>query len=348
MRILYGVAGEGYGHSSRAAVITDYLQKKGHKVVIMTYGQAYNVLKNKFKVFKVKGLHLFFEKSVLNTEKTIFDNIRHFTKNFLRWKKFYKLMQEFKPELCISDMEPIVPILRNWYKLPLICIDNQHRITNLDIEVPKKYYQDYLTAKAVVDSFVKRADYFLVLSFANVKINKRDTIILPPIIREEIKKIKNKAKYGDKILVYLTKKDKYILEELKAIRENFAVYGYDKKGKQGNIEFKTKETFLQDLKDCKAIIATSGFTLISEALYLKKPYLALPLKGQFEQTLNALFLKKAGFGDYTENLNEKEIIYFLHKLDFYKKNLQNYKADCNKIFKVLDKILKEFKKKQDN
>ena len=347
MRILYGVAGEGFGHSSRALVIAEHLQKKGHEVVILTYGQAYDVLKKRFKTFKVKGLHLFFEKSVLSTKKTIFNNIRHFTKNFLRWKKFYKLMQEFKPELCISDMEPIVPILRNWYKLPLICIDNQHRMTNLEINVPREHAQDYLLAKGVVDSFVKRADYFVVLSFANARIkdkNKNDTIIIPPIIREEVKRIRNKTKYGNKILVYLTKKDSSILEKLKNIRENFVVYGYNVKKKQGNIEFKTRESFLQELKNCKAIIATAGFTLISEAIFLKKPYLALPLKGQFEQTLNALFLKKAGFGDYTENLTEKEIVYFLHKLNFYRKRLQNYKVDYNKLYKVLDKILKEFEK----
>ena len=344
MRILYGVAGEGYGHSSRALVIADYLQKHSNEVVILTYGQAYKVLKNKFKTFKVRGLHLFFEKSTINIQKTIFNNLRHFSKNFLRWKKFHKLMQEFKPDLCISDMEPIVPILRNWYKLPLICIDNQHRITNLKIEVPKKYYRDYLVARGVVDSFVKRADYFIVTSFYEARIKKKNTIIVPPLIREEVRKIRNKTKYWDKILVYLTKKDSSILEELENISENFVVYGYDKKSKQGNIEFKTKETFLQDLKDCKAIVGTAGFTLISEALYLKKPYLALPLKGQFEQTLNALFLKKAGFGDYTENLTEKEIVYFLHKLDFYKKNLQSYKPNCNKLYKVLDKILKRLKR----
>ena len=129
------------------------------------------------------------------------------------------------------------------------------------------------------------------------------------------------------------------------MKENFVVYGYDKKKKKENIEFKTKETFLQDLKNCKAVIATAGFTLMSESIFLKKPYFALPLKGQFEQMLNALFLKKAGFGDYTENLTEKDVVYFLHKLEHYKKNLQTYKPDYNKLYKVLDKILKEFEKK---
>ena len=348
MRILYGVAGEGFGHSSRALVIADYLQKKGHEVKIVTYGQAYDVLKDKFDVFKVRGLTLIFEKSVLKKRKTVLYNLEHFTKNLLRWKEFHKLMAEFKPDLCISDMEPIVPILRNWYKLPLICIDNQHRLTNLEIDAPKKYYQDYLLAKGVTDSFVKRADYFVITSFAEIPIKKnykKNSFIVAPIIREEVKKMKNKSRYGEKVLVYLTKKDKSILKMLGKINEKFIVYGYNINKKKGNLEFKTRESFLRELVNCKAIIATAGFTLMSEAIYLNKPYLALPLKGQFEQTLNALFLKKAGFGDYSEDLTKEEVEGFLKNLEEYKKKLQNYAPNYNKLYKILDCCLRKCLKK---
>ncbi len=340
MRILYGLAGEGFGHSSRALVIVKYLEEQGHEVLLMTYGQAYKVLKNKFRVFKVKGLHLVFEKSLLKKRKTIKYNLDNFPKNFWRWKKFHKLMKDFKPDLCISDMEPIVPILRNWYKLPLISIDNQHRLTNLEINIPKKYYSDYLLAKSVVESFVKRADYFIITSFSKNKIKKKNSFVVPPIIREKVKKIKPVV--GDKILVYLTKKDKNILKVLNSIGEQFVVYGYNCNKRKANLEFKTREYFLKDLSDCKAIIATAGFTLISESIYLKKPYLALPLKGQFEQTLNALFLKENNFGDYTEDLTKEEIVNFLKNLKKYRTNLKKYNPDYNMLYKVLDKCLKKF------
>ena len=341
MKILYGVAGEGFGHSSRALVIADYLQKKGHEVKIMTYGQAYDVLKNKFDIFRVKGLSLIFEKSVLKKKETLAYNLEHFPENLRRWRKFHELMKEFKPDLCISDMEPIVPMLRNWYKLPLICVDNQHRLTNLEVNVPKKYYQDYLIAREVVNAFVRKADYFIVTSFAKVPIIKKNTFIVPPIIRAKVRKVKPRD--GNKILVYLTKKNKSVLKTLSGISERFVVYGYNKKKKTGNLEFKTRESFLRDLANCRAIIGTSGFTLISEAIYLKKPYLALPLRGQFEQVLNALFLKKAGFGDYSEELMEKDIVYFLYKLDDYKRNLKKYHPDYNKLYKVFNKVLRKIK-----
>jgi len=342
MKILYGLAGEGFGHSSRALVVIDYLQKKGHQVKVVTYGQAYDVLKNKFDIFKVKGLHLIFEKSVLKKRETVKSNLKNFSQNFKKWRDFHQLMTEFNPDLCVSDMEVIVPILSNWYKRPLISFDNQHRITNLELEVPKKYYNDYLIAKEVVNAFVRRAEKFIVTSFVDAKIkNNKDTIIVPPIIREKVRKTKSKE--GNKILVYLTKKDRQVLNVLKKIDERFLVYGYNKKKKSGNLEFKKRESFLRDLGNCKAIIGTAGYTLMSEALYLKKPYLAVPLKGQFEQTLNALFLKQAGFGDYSEDLNEKDVIFFFYNLDKYRKKLKSYNPDYNRLYSAWDKVLKSIK-----
>jgi len=347
MKILYGVCGEGFGHSSRALVLADYLEKKGHEVVILTYGQAYKVLKKRFKCFKVSGLHLIFEKSVLKKRKTLNYNLRNFMRNFYRWKKFDKLMRKFNPDLCISDMEPIVPVLRNWYKKPMICFDNQHRLTNLNLKVPDKYLADFLLAKSVVETFVKKADYFVITSFSKNKIKKKfrkNTFVISPPIREEVKKIRLKAKYGDKILVYLTKKDRHRIKVLKSINEEFVVYGYDKNKKKGNLEFKTREHFLEDLRDCKAIISTAGFTLISESSYLKKPYFALPLKGQFEQTLNALLLKESGFGEYCEDLTKKDLENFLGNLEGYKRKLKSYKLSSEELFKVFEKILIRIKK----
>ena len=81
---------------------------------------------------------------------------------------------------------------------------------------------------------------------------------------------------------------------------------------------------------------------MSEAIYLKKPLLALPLHGQFEQTLNALLLKKSGFGDYVEELTEKDLIYFLYNLEKHKKKLKNHNPNPDQLFKTFDKLLKKF------
>jgi uncharacterized protein (TIGR00661 family) len=346
MKILYGVAGEGFGHSSRALVVGNYLERKGHKVKIVTYGQAYDVLKDRFDIFRVKGLHLIFEKNVLKKRKTLKYNAKNFSKNFKKWKEFHEMMDSFNPDLCVSDMEIIVPVLSNLYNLPLISLDNQHRLTNLRLDIPKKHYKDFLIAKEVVKTFVRKAEHFVITSFANSEVKskyKENTTIVPPIIREEVQKIKSVE--GDKFLVYLTKKNKRVLKVLRGIDEEFVVYGYNKKRKKGNLEFKVKESFLDDLKKCKAVIATAGFTLMSEAIYLKKPYLALPLKGQFEQVLNAIFLKEAGFGNYSENLTVDDVKSFLGNIEDYRKRLKTYNPNYNQLYNVLDNTISVFQKR---
>lgn len=337
MRILYGVSGDGFGHSSRTLVIADFLEKQGHQVKIVTYGRAVNVLK-RFDLFRVSGMALVFSRGVLKKRKTLAHTARVVAKNLFSWNKFHKLMRDFKPDLCISDMEPIVPILSYWYKLPLICVDNQHRITNLQLDVPKKYYKDYLMAKAVVNRFVARAEHFIVTSFATAKIKRKNTTIVPPIIRPDVLKLK--PKYGSRILVYLTRKNTGIINILKRFDEKFVVFGYNINKKDKNLEYRTKNHFLEELGKCRAIIATAGFTLMSEALYLKKPYLALPLKGQFEQVLNSLFLKKAGYGDYSDDLTYTEVKDFLENIENYRKKLKSYKLDFNKLPRTLKKVIK--------
>lgn len=176
MKILYGVSGEGFGHSSRALTVGKYLENKGHEVLILTYGQGYKALKNEFNIFRVRGLHLFFTKGILDIKKTIKGNLRTVFENISNSRRLHKLMKEFNPDLCISDMEPIVPILSFWYKKPLISLDNQHRLTNLKLNIPKKYKKDFFLAKEVVNTFVRKADYFIVTSFSKEPVKKKNTV----------------------------------------------------------------------------------------------------------------------------------------------------------------------------
>jgi uncharacterized protein (TIGR00661 family) len=342
MNILYGVCGEGYGHSSRALVIGKYLENKGHKLIILAHGKSYEVLKDKFKLKEIHGMHLIFKEGILKKRKTVYHNLKIFPRNILKARIFHELIKEFKPDLCICDMEPVVSILANFYKIPLITVDNQHLLTDFKVDIPEKYKKDFYIAKLIIDAYSIGSRYSIVTGFGNEKPLKKNTFLVYPIVRGDVKNLK--PVYGNKILVYLNKPDEIIVNILKKIDENFVIFGFNVNKKEENLEFKTKEYFLQELKKCKTIIATAGFSLISESIYLKKPYFALPLKGQFEQVFNSLFLKDSGFGDYTDNLNEKKVLNFLNNLEKYKRNLKKYKPDYDKLFEVIDEVLKKVEK----
>jgi uncharacterized protein (TIGR00661 family) len=95
------------------------------------------------------------------------------------------------------------------------------------------------------------------------------------------------------------------------------------------------------LSACKAVIANGGFTLISEALYLKKPILSIPVKKQFEQILNAIYLERLGYGMYSKETNKENILRFSKNIQKYKKNLNKYnRYDNRESLKKIDDTIK--------
>jgi len=129
---------------------------------------------------------------------------------------------------------------------------------------------------------------------------------------------------------------------LRKIRHPFICYGFGREGQDALITFKKPSltTFLADLAACKAIIANSGFSLISEALHLGKPYLAVPVKHQFEQMLNAYYLDQCGYGAYWQELSKEKIESFLFNVKFYRENVDHYpRQDNSRLFGELDRLI---------
>lgn len=342
MKIIYGVSGDGFGHSSRASEMINFLEGKGNEVLVLTYSQAYDVMKEKFDVFKIEGITLKFRKGKLSLSKTFSSGIKPVVENIKSFKGVSEKISSFKPDVFITDYEPFTAMLSYYFKKPLVSIDNQHRLTHLKVEVPKKYKKEFDVARTATRVNPPRADKYIILSFAKLPAEKK-AVVVSPILRDSI--INLKTSKEDKILVYQTKPDLSLIRILKKIPENFVSYGYDVEKKEGNVIFrKAGSQFIEDLASAKAVIATAGFTLISESLYLKKPYFALPLKGQFEQVLNALFLKSSGCGDYSDSPSKEEIESFIKNIQKYEKAMKKFTFDPKEAFGVMEKVLCKFSK----
>ena len=143
--------------------------------------------------------------------------------------------------------------------------------------------------------------------------------------------------------MYLTSGFETLLEQLSLFkRERFVVYGYDRTDTRGNLDYRPfdREQFMDDLASAKAVVATAGFTLISEALFLRKPYLALPMTGQFEQQLNGYMLEKLGYGKNVRDVTADAVGNFLYRLPEYADQLRAYDATDNRaILSKLDELL---------
>lgn len=346
-RIIYGVCGEGGGHASRSGEVISHLKKKGHKIVCITYGGAYDILKKYVKCIKISGLNISFRNNEADYAQTALENLKTLPERVKHLTKLSFFIEKFKPQIAITDFEPMTTTLANLYNIPLISIDNQNIIINTQIEIPTNYHAQKFIANAIVRATVINAKACLVMSFHPAKFISNKTFVFPPILRKEILKLKPEKK--DYILVYqTTATNKALLEELKKFKENFIIYGFNVAKKEGNLVFKKRNEkgFIKDLKDCKMVITNGGFTLMTEALYMHKPVLSIPIKRQFEQILNALYLDKLGYGKFVEKLTVKGLRDFLNNLRKYEKNLSKYKREDNhRILNMLDELIHQYSTK---
>ena len=356
VNILYGASGEGMGHAVRSKPTIKYLMKK-HNVLVVSGDRAYNFfLKNlpKKNVEEILSLNMLYINNKVSNMGTFFLNIKKIPKARQTIKKLTKIFKKFKPDIVISDFEIFTSKFAKRYKVPLINIDNPSISIRCKLNIAKKYRGISLLDKAVIAGISGGADYYILTTFfyPEARNIKKRTYLVPPIIREEILKLKPKK--GKHILVYQTS-DTYqaLLPTLKKINEKFVIYGLHKNMKDGNLTLRdfNEDIFLDDLANCKAIITNGGFTLIGEAIYLKKPILSIPIKLQYEQIVNAIYVEKMKYGEFHEEISKEVVENFLKRLPKYEKVLSRYKQDGNKIlFKTVDKIinkilLKEAKRK---
>lgn len=341
-RILYGLCGVGIGHAIRARVIIEHLKKKNNVMVVCSH-RPYSYLSRLFKnVHKIEGFELAFKNNSIVNYLTFLMNLKKLSnKTFKRLDIVRRIIDEFKPDVVISDWESFTSLLAKRYRIPLISIDNQHFLIKGRFEFPKKHILNYIKAKIVLMFLIRNADYYIISSFYETSLKKsyKNIFLVPPILRKEILNARPRDK--DYILVYQsTKTYEKLIEILKETRYKFIIYGYDADKRIKNLRFKrfNERQFIKDLVNCKAVICNGGFTLISESIHLKKPILSVPIKGHFEQILNAMYVKLRSHGMMYNDLDEKKINNFMDHLDEYR-NKGPVQKNNSVAFGYLDRII---------
>ena len=340
--ILYGVNGEGAGHSTRAQEVLSHLVSQGHRVHVASFDRGLQNLKPHFDVTEIYGFRFAYVNNRVRYQRTIAKNLITIPKAAKSLSLLRHLVDECGIDVVITDFEPLTCHVGHKKRLPVISIDNQHCLTNASVSYPRRWRRDATAAKLVTRLMTPHANAYLVISFFNAPVRKRDTFLFPPIVRQEI--LDAIPTEGDHVLVYVTSPAPVLAKVLRSVRCRFVAYGFGREGKseEGNILYKkpSLDAFFADLVSARAIIANSGFSLVSEALHLGKPYLAVPVSHQFEQALNAYWVEKSGFGACWEELNKERVEAFLYNLPHYREALAQYPRQGNRaLFAKLDSLI---------
>ena len=341
-RIVYGVSGEGSGHSSRARVVLTHLVERGHEVKVATYDRGIRNLAGDFDVIEVEGLHIATDENRVSKVETFVENLRRLPEGVQRLRELRRrAFGDFDPDLVITDFEPLTAYLAMHHDLPLVTIDNQHRMRYMRYPRPDPLKADARVTETVIRAIVPRPDVSLITTFWFGELVNERSFLFGPILRREVLALEPSD--GEHVLVYLTQGFDPFLETLRTLSaERFRVYGAGREGEDGTLAFRpfSRDGFLQDLASSKAVVSTAGFTLMTEALHLGKPMLALPMRGQFEQELNALMLEDIGCGRNGRQASRETVAAFLYDLPRYREALERYpRGDNTAILARVDELL---------
>jgi uncharacterized protein (TIGR00661 family) len=355
MRILYGVVGEGMGHATRSVVILRHLVAQNlHEIEIVVSGRAHAFLQKAFpqlKVHEIAGLNMIYQDNEVQKRRTAWDFLKKLPAFAENYETMTRIEEGFRPELVVSDFESFAYFYAKKHDLPVISIDNMqiiNRCSHDEIEIPDEEKTAFQLSKTIVKAKLPHCDHYLITTFFFPPPRKKRTSLHPPILRDTI--LNSQPSEGDHVLVYQTSDTfRELVPTLQRMPGKFFVYGLKRDEKLGNVTLKgfSEDGFVRDLASSRAVLAGGGFSLMGEAVQLGKPLLSVPLKGQFEQTLNALYLQKLGYGEYHRELSEKAIHEFLERAPDYTTQLKNYayRSDHNRsIMNALDELIARIQK----
>jgi len=136
--ILYGVNGEGAGHSTRAKEVLSHLVAQGHSVHVASFDRGLQNLKPHFDVIEIYGFRFAYVNNRVRYKRTIAKNLITVPQAAKSLSRLKDLVDEWQTDLIITDFEPLTCHVGHKKRLPVISIDNQHCLTNAVVSYPRK------------------------------------------------------------------------------------------------------------------------------------------------------------------------------------------------------------------
>jgi uncharacterized protein (TIGR00661 family) len=315
MKICFIIQGEGRGHFTQALAMREMLRHRNHEIVAAIAGTngkrpLPDYVQNAFGVplqsMFSPGFHFKAQRGI-----SLIGSVTEAVRRLPEIRQSLRLIDDTvartKPDLIINFLEASTGIgkLMGRIKTPVLVLGHQFMMGH-----PAFIRSGHaITQQIGFRNFVRlvgSGSSKLALSFyAADNVPNKKIFVCPPILRRQLFELKN-VRRGDFLLVYLLNHG-YAPDIERWCMANPSVpvhCFYDKPGapeteqRLPGLTFHKLhgEKFLEMMAECRAVVCTAGFESVSEAAYLGKPVLMIPVQNHIEQFLNALDAVKAGLG----------------------------------------------------
>jgi uncharacterized protein (TIGR00661 family) len=222
-----------------------------------------------------------------------------------------------RPDLFITDFEPLTALAAASLKTPCVSLDSQHRFClPLSPALPWRLRTYGRLAGAFVNRWIKTTETAIVAVFHQTKPNGQIKRV-DALLRDRITKLQPSE--GDFVLLYgRGELGRRMIAAARGVSARFVAYGCEPPpDPPENVEFRAAsyDGFAADLAACRSVLCAGGQQLIGEARYFGKPLLVVPIPRQHEQEINARYAELEGLGEYCpiEQLSAKRIAAFLNR-----------------------------------
>ena len=284
MKILYAIQTTGNGHLARAQNIIPRI-KEVAELEIITSGPKNDFLLEEKPIKHFTGVTFFYtDNGSVNWLKTIFLN------NYFKFFKEVLSCPVKKYDLIINDFEPVSAWSARFNNIKCFELTNQYSMSLSSFPKPKSYNRLILWAiKYIIPSKLGYGYHY----------KKYTDRIFFPIIRDKIRNLRLTT--SDEIIVYLpTYSPSNLIKIINklTVKKRWTIFSLDSKKKEKifgvNVEPLSEDIFLKKFASCYGIVCAGGFATTSEAIFLGKPMIVVPVEGQIEQQFNAAALKQEG------------------------------------------------------
>jgi uncharacterized protein (TIGR00661 family) len=311
MKVFYGICGYGMGHAGRSIALIERLVELGHQVTTFTFTDAYRLLESSgYQPHRIEGLH-FSERS--DGGVAAIGSLCNLQRYLRRRSESLDLIRQLafaeRPDLFITDFEPLTALAAMSLGVPCVSVDNQHRFcAPLGSDFPLHLRIYSRMAGAFVRFWIKRPRQCIVAVFHRCA-DQREFERVNVLVRGRFAAIEPSE--ADHVLLYARGElGRRIARVASTVDARFHAYGFE--GVMApNIEYKrtSYEGFAADLAAARCVVCSAGQQLIGESRYFGKRLLVVPMPNQHEQEINARYVRREGIGDFSSisDLTEERI-----------------------------------------
>jgi len=341
LQCLFIVQGEGRGHMTQALALRAALARAGHQVCAVLVGCNTRRDVPGFFLRKIEAPVACLDSPTFacDARNRSIRPVATFLEATARLPHFHESLRRLdahlrhhRPNVVINFFEPLAGLyyLHRRPAVPMIAIAHQYFFFHPAYRFPAGYALQRAATRWFTRLTAAGASRILALSLYPVaapdaspsgpgRWSGAPMTVLPPLLRDALFThtparqpfflvyLLNSG-YADEIIRWHEHHPEHAIHCFWDNRHAEAVYRYDRTLTFHRLD---DEKFLALMARCRGLVTTAGFESVSEAMYLGKPVLTVPVEGHFEQYCNSLDAEAAGAGPASRRFDIDRLVDFI-------------------------------------